>query len=143
MQVIYVAGPYRGKTPWAVERNIRRAEEIAFAISCRGAVALCPHTMNRYFDKTLTDEFWLAAALELAKRSDACFLVPGWADSSGSRGEREYFERAGKPIFNAIDALGAWLKQPLTSPPAVPLPPEVPGAPGVLIMPLGGEPVKP
>lgn len=111
MKVIYIAGPFRAQTPWQVERNIRRAEEIAFWIASLGVVPQCPHTMYRYFDKSLTDEFWLAAALELAMRSDACFLVPGWTGSDGSRNERDYFVSAHKPIFEKPEALVQWLME--------------------------------
>ena len=122
MRVIYIAGPFRGKTPWDVERNVRRAEEIAFWVSCQGAVALCPHSMYRYFDKTLTDEFWLAATLELAVRCDALFLVPGWTGSDGSLRERRYFETAKKPIYETAEGLVAWIKAtpPLPNPPIQP-----------------------
>jgi hypothetical protein len=145
MRVIYVAGPFRGKTPWDVERNVRRAEEIAYWVSCQGAVALCPHSMYRFFDKTLTDEFWLAATLELATRSDVLFLVPGWTGSEGSLGERRYFETAKKPIYETAEGLVAYLKAPPRKPSVPPHPaaadragPIIPAPPVVAIPVKGG-----
>jgi hypothetical protein len=120
MRVIYIAGPFRGKTPWEVERNVRRAEEIAFWVASQGAVPQCPHTMYRFFDKTLTDEFWLAASMELARRSDACILVPGWTGSVGSKGERAYFEQVEKPIFEKPEELVQWLAKVSPTPVAPP-----------------------
>ena len=113
-RVIYVAGPFRGKTPWDVEKNIRRAEELAFRVANAGAMPLCPHTMTRYFDKQCTDEFWLAGTLELLERCDAIILTANWEQSTGARGE---YDRAGAlnlPVLieTAVndEELAAWIR---------------------------------
>ena len=104
MKVVFVCGPFRGKTPWGVECNVHRAEAVAFRVAQEGAVPLCPHTMYRHFDGTLTDAFWLAGARELLRRSDAVVLAQGWQESEGSRGEyAEALERE-MPIFRGADA---------------------------------------
>ena len=87
MKLIYVAGPFRGETPWDVEQNIRNAEEIGLELAEQGWVPVIPHTMYRYFDKRCSDEFWLDGTLELMRRCDALHLCPGWERSSGSRAE--------------------------------------------------------
>ena len=90
IKVVYIAGPFRGENAWAVERNIRAAEELAFKVACRGYYPLCPHTMTRFFNGTLTDEFWLAATMELLRRSDALLTVgQDWGRSDGTVGEVE------------------------------------------------------
>ena len=99
MKLIYVAGPYRGKNSWAVEQNIRYAEEVGFELAELGAVPVIPHSMYRYFDRTLTDEFWLAGAIELMRRCDAVVLVDNWRTSSGSIMERDRAEELGLPVF--------------------------------------------
>jgi hypothetical protein len=93
--IIYIAGPYRGTDSWAVERNIRRAEEVAFEVARAGHTPLCPHSMFRFFDKTLTDERWLAITLELLRVCEAMVLVRGWLASSGTAAEVDEAKRLG------------------------------------------------
>ena len=87
MKVVYIAGPFRGKTAWDVERNVRRAESWSMRVAEAGAVPLCPHTMFRYFNGTLTDEFWLRATLYLLRKCDGAVFIPFWEESVGARGE--------------------------------------------------------
>jgi hypothetical protein len=99
MKVIYIAGRFRGKTAWDVEQNIRRAEDVAFNVACLGAMPLCPHTNTRFFDGTLTAEFWLSGTMELMKRCDAVFLVSGYEDSEGSKEEVVKALELNMPVF--------------------------------------------
>lgn len=100
MKVIYIAGPFRGSNAWAVECNIRRAEKVAFEVAEMGLVPLCPHTMTRFFNGTLTDAYWLAATMELLRRCDAILLLPCWQSSSGSVAERAEARRLGLPVLH-------------------------------------------
>lgn len=115
MIAVYVAGPYRAKSGWLVELNIRRAEMVAFQVAECGAVPVCPHTMFRFFNGTQTDGFWINATLELLKRCDAILLLNDWEYSEGSRGERDYALKHNMPIFyqHDLSALYHWLKIPL------------------------------
>lgn len=105
MKMIYVAGPFRAATPWEVEQNIRRAEELVFKLNQyfylhnMNFFAICPHTMFRYFDGTLSDQFWLDAVMEVLRRSDAVVAMKGHATSSGTLKELALIKRLGKPIF--------------------------------------------
>ena len=87
MKVVYLVGPFRGPSTWAVEQNIRRAEEIALEVWRAGGVALCPHLNTRYFQGELPDEVWLRGDLELLWRCDAVLVLPGWSESDGSWAE--------------------------------------------------------
>ena len=88
IKVVYIAGPFRGENAWKVERNIRAAEELAFRVAARGYYPLCPHTMTRFFNGTLTDKFWLDSIMELLRRSDALLTVgQDWEHSTGTMGE--------------------------------------------------------
>lgn len=109
MRVIYIAGPFRGAHAWAVAQNVRRAEELAFAGCQLGAAVLCPHANTAHFDGTLTDDYWLAATLELLRRCDAVLLVPGWEKSSGTRGEVAEAKRLGMPVFEDVFEVREWL----------------------------------
>lgn len=101
--VIYVAGPYRAASPWLVEQNIRAAETWALAVAAAGAIPLCPHSMFRFFDKSLEDSFWLHGTAELLRRCDAIVMVNGWRDSKGSQAEHRIATTRTMPIFDAHD----------------------------------------
>lgn len=137
MLAVYIAGPYRAKSGWLVELNIRRAEMIAFQVIGAGAVPVCPHTMFRFFNGIKTDEFWINATLELLKRCDAILLLNEWEHSEGSRGERAYALDHNMPIFYQHDivALYHWLKVPLCHAPP-------PSTPDQLLLGLSDEPAK-
>lgn len=113
MRKVYIAGPFRGATPWAVECNVREAEVLALQVAQLGAVPVCPHTMTRFFDKTLPDQFWIEATLELLRMCQAVVFTPRWESSSGARGEEVEARRLGLPRFVApadIPALAAWIR---------------------------------
>ena len=110
MKVIYIAGPFRGKNAWKVEQNIRKAEEAGFKVaSIGGVMPMIPHTMTRFFDGTMTDEFWLQGTLELLARCDAILMLPGWENSSGSRNEKKFAEQNKLPVFYDRAAIKEWL----------------------------------
>ncbi|MCP4967400.1 MAG: DUF4406 domain-containing protein [bacterium] len=109
MKVVYIAGPFRGPTAWDVERNIRRAEELAFEVANLGAMPLCPHTNTRFFDGTLTGDFWLRGTMELLRRCDAMILTPDGENSAGASAERVEAELIRMPVFYNVLRLEAWL----------------------------------
>lgn len=108
MKLIYIAAPYRADNSWLVELNIRKAEELGFEVAKLGAMPVVPHTMNRFFDGTLTDRFWLDGALALMHKCDAVLLGPGWRRSEGAGVEQEQF--AG-PQFERLAELVLWLAE--------------------------------
>jgi len=112
VKVVYVAGLFRGPTAWHIERNIRRAEEVGLAVAEAGAAPLIPHANTRFFHGTLTDEFWLAATMEMLNRCDAVMMVPGWPDSKGALAERDEAKRLNMPVFDAgdYDGLCRWIR---------------------------------
>jgi nucleoside 2-deoxyribosyltransferase len=105
MKVVYVAGPFRGDTPWQVEENIRMAERTGLRVALAGFVPLIPHTMYRYFDKSAPDEFWLDGTIELLRRCDGIVMSVGWPMSSGSRAELEFAKEHGQRVFKTIEEL--------------------------------------
>ena len=109
MKLVYVAGPFRAATPWGVELNIRHAEALALEVCRLGAVGVCPHTMWRHFDKSLPDEFWLAAGLHLLDRCDAVVLGEGWRASRGTLREIERACLLGLHVFETLSELALWL----------------------------------
>jgi hypothetical protein len=109
MRVVYIAGPFRGATPWDVAENVRRAERLGLEVAKLGAVPLIPHANTANFDGQLTDEFWLDGTLELLRRCDALILTEDWQRSSGARREKEDAESRGQPVFRDLLDLEEWL----------------------------------
>lgn len=107
--VVYVAGPYRAPTVWQVTRNIERAREAGLEVAKLGAVPLVPHMTCALYDGEQSDEFFLAAALELLRRSDVVLVLPGWERSSGTRGEIAEAGRRRIPVLFSVDGLRTWL----------------------------------
>lgn len=109
MKVVYIAGPFRAPTPWAVEQNIRRAETLMFGVMRLGAAALCPHTNTRFFDKEFPDHWVLESTSELLRRCDAVLLTDDWMKSTGAITEVEVAREAKIPVFASIHDLHSWL----------------------------------
>lgn len=110
-KVIFVGGPFRGKSAWEVEQNIRRAEALALEVWKLGAVAICPHTNTRFFDKELPDEVFLDGIIEILKRCDAMVLTEDWERSTGARNEVRECGLNNIPVFVGRKELARWLKE--------------------------------
>jgi len=116
MKVIYVAGPYRAGDSWRVELNVREAERIGFELAQLGAVPLVPHSMYRFWDRTLSDRFWLDGTAALLRRSDAIALAPRFRSSAGSLAELDIATALGLPVFymgepRALTEVASWLAE--------------------------------
>ena len=101
MKVVYIAGKYRGKTPWEVEQNIRAAEDVGAKVIAAGHMPLIPHANTRHMEGLADDAFFLAGTMELLRRCDAVVLVPGWSTSVGAKDEVVEAHRLGLPVFGA------------------------------------------
>ncbi len=102
MKLIYLAGPFRAEDNFRIQQNILDAEAVAYAIitESKGAAAvLCPHALGRNFIGTFTDDYWLAATMEMLKRCDAVYSFCRWRESAGTKAEVEAAEKLGLPVF--------------------------------------------
>jgi len=99
IRLVYVAGPYRAKTPWDVEQNIRKAEELGLRIANVGALPIIPHSMYRFFDKQCDETFWLRGTETLLTRCNAIYLLKEWEESEGSNNEFHLATEMKLPIF--------------------------------------------
>lgn len=109
MPVVYVAGPFRSSTPWGIECNVRRAEEVALIVWRMGAAALCPHTNTRFFDGAAPGELFVEGTLELMRRCDAVVVLANYDSSKGTKGEIAEAVRLGKDVFYDFESLQAWI----------------------------------
>jgi Domain of unknown function (DUF4406) len=107
--LVYVAGKFRGPDHWAIQKNIQEAERVAWHLWAKGYSVICPHLNTAHFQGSLPDDIWLYGDLEQVRRSDAVVLVPGWAASTGTKGEVEFAKERGIPVFEwdpqVLDAL--------------------------------------
>jgi len=99
MKVIYVAGPYRGKSEWEVTQNIRRAEQTAIECWKKGWSVICPHKNTAHFGGILPDYVWLEGDFEMIRRSDAICMIDGWQESVGAKHELEEAQESGLEIY--------------------------------------------
>ena len=109
MKVVYVAGPFRGKSHWDIAENIRTAERLALQVWKSGMVAICPHLNTAHFQDELPDMTWLNGDLELLLRSDAMILTENWKQSAGAEAERNFAFDHKIPVFTSILDLQVWL----------------------------------
>lgn len=110
-KLVYIAGPFRGKSHFAIAENIRNAERAAlnvWALACAypGLAALCPHANTAHFQDALPDRVWLEGDLSMLYVCDAVLLVEGWERSSGARKEYEEAKARNIPCFTDIYELG-------------------------------------
>ena len=98
MNVIYIAGPFRGAHAWVIAQNVHRAECVAYEIFASGQVALCPHTNTRHFDSSLPDQIFIDGTLELMRRCDAVIVLPNHMNSQGTLGEIAEARKLGMPV---------------------------------------------
>lgn len=118
MKVVYVAGPFRPQlvpgSQWEQEQNIRLAEATSLEIWKMGAVAICPHTMTRFFQGAAPDDVWLKGDLELLRRCDAMITVGTWGKSKGTIGEYAFAVENKIPVFAGLYSLKSWLEDQQT-----------------------------
>ena len=101
--LIYVAGPFRAKSSWDVEQNIRYAERVGYKIALLGATPVIPHSMYRFFDGTMPDSFWLNATMDILRRCDAIVMCRWWMYSKGAKAEFREANIIGMPVIYESD----------------------------------------
>lgn len=112
MKLAYVAGPYRGCTPEAVDLHIQSATQVGKLVAEKGYYPVIPHLNTRHFERlcTLHDEFYLTGTLELMRRCDLVVLCAGWRGSSGALAEVAEAQRIGMRVVDGVDHLEPWPK---------------------------------
>jgi hypothetical protein len=95
MTVAYVAGPYRN-SPEGVERAIRFAK----TLWANGIATICPHANSLQFEEEIPfDDTFLDGYLEILKRCDEVYVLPGWEKSAGTLGELKLARELGLKVW--------------------------------------------
>jgi hypothetical protein len=99
VKVVYIAGPYRAKTEWQLEQNIRHAERISLDWWRQGWAVICPHKNTARMGGACDDDIWLSGDLELLRRCDAICMLNGWDTSIGAQVEYNEARKQGIRIY--------------------------------------------
>ena len=111
VKIIYLAGPIDASSDIQVRENIAVAHHYAIEVWKLGMVALCPHKNDEGIYRVVPNKpLFYAGGLELVARSDGVFMLPNWQKSFGSRMERQYALKLGKPVFYALSELKKWVE---------------------------------
>ena len=114
--IVYVAGPYRGKSIfglvrwWRQWRNIYTACQTAGLLWAMGYTVICPHTNTAWMDGVCPREWFLEGDLKILAKCDAVVLLRGYAKSEGTMGEIKFAIENDIPVFENIDALDKWVQ---------------------------------
>jgi nucleoside 2-deoxyribosyltransferase len=109
--LVYVAGPYRGKSRFRlirffqVLRNIWRARRVAAELWGMGFVAVCPHLNTLLMDGIGPPEMFIEGDLEILAKCDAIFVLPDYWSSEGTKGEIEFAGERGIPVYYTVGDL--------------------------------------
>jgi len=105
MILVYTAGPYRSDTINGVVKNIQVAREHSERLWQAGYAVLCPHLNTALFNGLVDDQVFLDGTMEMLKRCDMIYLLPGWNSSSGTLAELAYARSVNMPVLYYTDRL--------------------------------------
>jgi len=100
--MIYIAGPYSGKTSSETSVNITRARTAAMWCAKNLIRFFCPHTHTAHFEIAVPGtpkEFYYALDLKIAEICTAIMLLKNWEASVGAMKELAFFADKKLPIF--------------------------------------------
>lgn len=101
MRLVYVAGPFRGRSAWEIADNTHEAERWALRVAEAGAMPVVPHSLGRSMFGTRDESFWLEGTLALLGACQGALFIPRWTESSGARAEHVFAEANRIEIFGA------------------------------------------
>ena len=97
IKLAYILGPYRGKNNAEIKENIMTAKwyQLKLTQKYKGIFFISPHANTEFLDGAQSDKYFLEGTLELLRRCDMYYKLPGWEKSSGSRGEVKEAQKLG------------------------------------------------
>lgn len=110
MILIYVAGPYRADSVWALHQNIAAARKIGAVIAQCGAYPVIPHSNTAFFDGCAPDRLFLQGTLALMKKCDGVVFTHNWRTSIGAREEMRQAKMNGIPFIIGTSKVGKLIR---------------------------------
>ncbi|MBI4079933.1 DUF4406 domain-containing protein [Candidatus Kaiserbacteria bacterium] len=120
MKIVFIAGPLTtggdGGTAY-IEKNIRIAENYAFALAKADVGFFCAHTHTSNHHGHAPEPFYYELDREILKRAaDALLAIPGWEKSFGAKKEVEWACESGLKVFypkdpTDIEQIVEWAKK--------------------------------
>jgi hypothetical protein len=108
-KLVFLACKYSEPHTYQIARNIHHATHFAHEVALLGAVPLCPALIGSHFEGTQSYLWWGDAYINLLRRCDAVFMVPGYERSNGAMKEMTEALAIGLPVFFELDDLKGWL----------------------------------
>ncbi len=108
MKIIFIAGPYTGKTHFEVTLNIATAAKAAAELALHGYGFFCPHLHSAHFDvivPEVPESFWRELGLKFLELCDGMLMVGEWQNSAGACAERDAALARGIPVYHSINHL--------------------------------------
>lgn len=105
---VFISAPFRGTTPWEVEKACRAVDEVSAELSIYSsgrAIGIASHMNSRHFVGLMPDEYWIAAYENILSVCNAALFVSGWRDSSGCRNEHGLAMSLNIPRYYSINDL--------------------------------------
>ena len=105
MKIVYIAGPYTGKSYKEIDNNIANARKWAVKLAEYEIGFFCPHLNSAHFEEHapgVPESFWKELDIKLLKACDAVLVIEGWERSKGAQTEALEATRLELPIFNTL-----------------------------------------
>jgi len=105
IKLIYIACALTAPTEFETQLNVVAARQAGYQIAKLGFYPIMPTVNTSGFEAANTKEFWYKATAELLNRCDAVYVVDGWHDSTGVKGEIDEAKRLGMPVYYLMQKL--------------------------------------
>lgn len=105
IQTVYLAGPYTGSWPLGIAENVKKAIDMAEAVSSMGFYPFVPHLFH-YWDQQFPHQynFWMAQDAIWVVKCDAVLM---YEESPGALEDVKLADQFGIPVFRHLAQLAA------------------------------------
>jgi hypothetical protein len=102
IKLMYIAGPYSGKTAEETKLNIHCAQQAGKLVARKGWMPVIPHKNTEDFEylcPEISEDFWYSGTMSMLLACDAIFMCFGWENSKGSIAEHNKAIEFEIPIY--------------------------------------------
>jgi len=108
-KLIFCACKYTEIHTYLIQRNIHNATYWVQEVALLGGMPLCPAMIGANLEGVQSYTWWGDAYINLLRRCDAVFMVPGYECSNGATKEETEALALGMPVFYQLADLKGWL----------------------------------